>query len=243
MPKREPRPVTALIGLTSSVSSRYGEHERITKAASPDLVLQSLVMSQVERLPERAWTDPAAWLPADVPVTVLRWRARWLASPAAVFLLSATAIVLAAAWLIAAAVVVATIVSGHAIAAAVGAAHATGPALSAVDVVAGAGALALLGRRPSQPGRPRRRGRVLPFLPRQVSWTLVCASVGSLVVFTWLTLQAISGPGTSASGQQFAAAAWMVHLSFWCLLTCKQLNRSVSSAPVTGRGLQYGSGG
>ena len=75
-------------------------------------------------------------------------------------------------------------------------------------------------------------------LPRPVCWALASAWWASLTLFTWLTAWvfwphggfALADAAASARGQQFAAAAWMMHLVCWSLLACKHLNRNRATA-------------
>ncbi|GEM_PF-1773338 len=87
----------------------------------------------------------------------------------------------------------------------------------------------------------RRLGSSVPFgsLPRPVGLAFAATFCSSVLVFGWLTFWTVprggfsgAAAGTTAGGQQLAAAAWMMHLIIWCGVACRWLSRNRAAASM-----------
>lgn len=89
-------------------------------------------------------------------------------------------------------------------------------------------------------GRAVRRGcRWVPFgsLPHPVGVAFAAASWSTVLTLAWLMAWVlpdgglpVGDAGASVRGQEFAAAAWMMHFAGWCGAACRRLDRNRGGA-------------
>jgi hypothetical protein len=92
----------------------------------------------------------------------------------------------------------------------------------------------------------RWHGRAFASLPRPLSWFFAAAIWSTIGAISWVAFELVSHGwswadlGTTAAGQQFAAAVWMTHLIAWSGMTCRRLDRTRLAARMMTRPVSAG---